>query len=326
MLPAALAEHRWLIDRYLTLLGYHAWREITSGDPRAPLQYSRPGYPRWLFYLDTWLLAAGGDAAQVNARLDADLTLWRLALAESDSLIGKDIAARRVSEHFDWGNLILRRLPPERRADGVPAAWRRPLSDAERSMRRVFIGEWRYAGNALQSIKTRGTPFPLPAGVQDSRSALDRLNTLISLPLLQPQESANRDAAALLKLNALLNVPYAELKTALARAPELDPQETGVIAVTYNVFGHLLLAPDRASSLADYGAKVADLEGARRAALLAADLRGLRVPAELAGAMIPIAAVRDPYTGGPFGWTAEPATVGFTGLERSTRARHTFLY
>jgi hypothetical protein len=319
-LPGALAEQRWQIDRYLALLNYRAWHEIASADPRAPLLAGLHGYPRWLFFLDTWLLAAAGDARQVSARLDADLVLWRMALAESDSLVGKEIAARRISEHFDWGNLILRRLPPERRADGVPAAWRKPLTDMERSMRRVFVGEWRHTNDALQSMKTRGPD------VQNSLSWYDRFNAAIALPLLQPQASANRDAAVLVKLDALLNVPYPEFKAALARAPELDLRESGVLAVTYNLVGRALMGTDRAAYLADYAARVADLEGARRAALLAADLRGLRIPAELAGAMIPLAAVRDPYTGGPYGWTADPATVTFTGLERTTRAQHSFLY
>jgi hypothetical protein len=325
-LPGALAEQHWLIDRYLTLLDYHAWQEIASADPRAPLLGGPHGYPRWLFFLDTWLLAAAGDATQVSARLDADLVLWRMALAESDSLIGKGIAARRISEHFDWGNLILRRLPPERRADGVPAAWRKPVTDKERSMRRVFVGEWRSANDALQSMKTRGSPFPLPPDAQKSLSMYDRFNTAISLPLLQPQESANRDAAVLVKLDALLGVPYSDFKAAFARAPDLDARDSGVLAITYNIVGRALMGQDRAAYLADHAARVTDLEGARRAALLAADLRGLRLPAELVGAMIPLAAVRDPYTGGPFDWTTDPATVTFTGLERTTRARHSFLY
>ena len=71
---------------------------------------------------------------------------------------------------------------------------------------------------------------------------------------------------------------------------------------------------------------MANLEGTRRAALLTVDLRNLAIPAELAGAMIPLAAVRDPYTGGPFVWTSEPPAVTFTGLEQRRTRRHLFLY
>jgi hypothetical protein len=326
-LRARLDEQRPFIDRYRVLVGYHAWREVTTGDLRGPLaSYLEPRYARQLFLLDTWLQATQGNAEQVRAALDADLALWRMALTESDSLFGKAMAARFVSDHFDWGNLILRRLPPERQADGVPPTWRVSLTNDERSMRRALTGEWRFAAAAVRSMKAYGLMFPLPQGTKDPRSTADRLNGLLTLPLLQPQASANRDAAALLGIDALLNRPYLELNAALARAPELDARASGVIATTYNVIGRLLMTPDRATTLADYGARVADLEGVRRAALLAADLRALRIPASLAAAMVPIAAVRDPYTGGPFGWAPDPGAITFTGLEHGERARHSFLY
>jgi len=56
-----------------------------------------------------------------------------------------------------------------------------------------------------------------------------------------------------------------------------------------------------------------------------ADLRGLGIPAQLAGPMVPLAAVRNPYTGGPFDWNAGSATVTFTGLEQGN-ATYTFPY
>jgi hypothetical protein len=321
-----LEGQRPLIERYRTLLSYHAWREVTTGDLRGPLaSYSEIGYARRLFLLDTWLLAAAGDANEVRARLEADLALWRMALAESDSLLGKAIAARSVSVHFEWGNLILRKLPRERRADGVPAAWRKSVADNERSMRRTFAYEWRFSRAAVESLKARGTLFPLPTA-KDSRSALERLDMRLNLPFLQPQDYLNRDATELLRLDALLSVPYTELEAALARVPEIEKRETGVIPRAYNFLGSTLATEDRATMFAEYGARAADLEGVRRAALLTVDLRNLAIPAELAGTMIPLAAVRDPYTGGPFGWTAEPPAVTFTGLERRGTLPHRFLY
>ncbi len=325
-LATALADVRWRIARYQALLAHRAWREVTTNDVRGPLgPYALLRDPRRLYWLDTWLLASAGDAAQVNARLEADLAFWRMALAEADSLFGKAVAARYVSDHFAWGNAILRRLPPERRADGVPAAWRRALTDAERSMRRPFIGEWRYRDGSLRSIKATGLLFPLPKGTPDSRSALDRLEIRLTQPLLQVQDLANRDAAALLKLDALLRAPYTELEAALARAPEVDAWDSGVLAVTYNVAGRVLVGAGRGQILANAGAGVADLEGVRRAALMIADLRGLGIPPQLAGSMVPLAAVRNPYTGGPFDWNAASATVTFTGLEQGN-ATYTFPY
>lgn len=325
-LRAALAEVDWRIARYRTLLAYRAWREVTTNDIRGPLgPYVLVRDPRRLYLLDTWLLAAAGDATQVNARLEADLAFWRLALAEADSLLGKAVAARYVGDHFAWGNAILRRLPPERRADGVPAAWRRALSDAERSLRRPLVNEWRFRDASFRSIKSTGLLFPLPKGTPDSRSAYDRFEMQLARPLLQVQDLANRDAAALLKLDGLLRVAYPELNAALARAPEVDAWESGILAVTYNIVGRALVGEGRAPLLANYGARIADLEGVRRAALMIADLRGLGIPPQLAGPMIPLAAVRNPYTGGAFEWHADSNTVTFTGLEHGD-ATHAFPY
>jgi len=323
-----LEQQRPLIERYRTLLGFKAWREVTTGDLRGPLaSYLEPRKAQELFLLDTWLLAAGGDAEQVRARLEADLTFWRMALAESDSLLSKVIAARFVSIHFEWGNLILRTLPRERRADGVPGAWRKSFTASERSMRRVFAYEWRFSRAALQSMKTDGTELPLSSATRGSRSMRERIEARLSQPFLQVQDTLNHDAAELLKLDTLLNAPYTELEAALARVPEIQRHDSGVTEATYNFLGDALFAtPDRAASFADYGARAADLEGVRRAALLTVDLRNLAIPAELAGTMIPLAAVRDPYTGGPFVWTAEPPAVTFTGLERRGTLRHSFLY
>ncbi|MEO8464739.1 MAG: hypothetical protein ABI640_05310 [Gammaproteobacteria bacterium] len=325
-LRAQLEEQRPLIERYRTLLGYRAWRDITTGDLRGPLMsYLEPHYAHRLFLLDTWLLAATGDAKQVESRLEADVAFWRMALVESDSLWSKVIAAGSVSSHFDWGNLILRHLPPERRADGVPATWRKTISGTERSMRRAFAYEWRFSRSALLSTKAYGTGLPLRPGAQDSRSWGERIETSLAWPFLKVQDTVNRDAAALSKLDTLLALPYTDFATAFAKVPEIGQRETGIVAVTYNFFGtSLFLIPERTTAFADYGARVADLEGVRRAALMTVDLRNLAVPATLAGAMIPLAAVRDPYTGGPFGWTAEPPAVTFTGLEH--RPAHSFLY
>jgi hypothetical protein len=323
---AGLGDYRWALDRYRALLGYRGWRELTTGDARyalPPYQFTR--FPRQLFWLETWQLAAAGDAAQVRDRLNADLLLWRLALAEADSLFGKAIASSFVNEHFEWGNLILRRLPLEQRAAGVPPAWRTQLTNDERSMRRVFAGEWRYRDRLLRFVKAHGLLMPLPPGVQDPRSMADRLMWHLEQPLLQPQASANRDAAALMKLTQLLDAPYTELAAALARAGEVYERPRGVMAVTYNALGHVLAGMDPAL-LANYGARVADLEGVRRACLVVADLRGLRAAPSLAATMIPLAAARDPYTGGPFVWTAEPPGVSFTGLAAGAQGRHDFPY
>ena len=319
-----LDKQRTLIDRYRALLDYHAWRDITTGDIRSPLPpYAAASYARRLFLLDTWRLAAAGNATEVRTRLEADLAFWRMALAESDVMFGKTVAASFVSLNFLWGNLILRRLPPEQRADGVPEVWRKPLTVTERSIRRALANEWRIVNSTSLFMREHELRLPL-AGAQQSRSVFQRVAARLELPLFKAQATINRYAAMYVKLEALLSVPYAELGAALAHAPETDEPPKGVLAVTYNVIGNALGNPE--PLVTNNAVRIADLEGARRAAVMTADLRVLKIPPELAGAMIPLAATRDPYTGGPFAWTAEPATISFTGLERTNGTRHKFLY
>ena len=325
-LQEQLEAQRPLIERYRTLLGYAGWQEVTTGDLRDPVvTYAEVGYARRLFLLETWLIAAAGDANEVRERLTADIAFWRRVLAQSDLLYGKTIAALYVGQNFVWGNLILRRLPPERRADGVPDAWRKSLTETERSMRRAFAHEWRVLDASMRSLKANGFVTPPLADATDPRSALDRILTPLGAPLVQPQATANRFAAMYVKLEELLGAPYAEMPAALALASKADEPPAGVLGVTYNLLGNSLATPDP-TLMANYAMRVADLEGARRAAVLTVDLRVLKIPAELAGAMIPLAATRDPYTGGPFVWTADPAMVSFTGLERTNATRHKFLY
>jgi hypothetical protein len=321
-----LEPQRPLIERYQTLLAYRVWRDINTGDLRnPPPPYAEAGYARRLFLLDTWLLAAAGNEMEVRARLDADLVFWRTALAEADSLFGKAVAASFVNLNFLWGNLILRQLPPEHRANGVPDTWRKTITDAERSMRRALANEWRVVDASLRFMSEHELAFPPTTAAPQTRSFLGHLVAKLELPLFKPQATANRYAAVYAKLSALLGVPYSELAEAVARASEIDAPPKGVLAVTYNALGNALGNPD-AAYVANAAARIADLEGGRRAALMTVDLRVLKIPPELAATMIPLAASRDPYTGGPFVWTAEPATISFTGLERTSATRHRFLY
>ena len=326
-------EQAWLLDRYTRLLSYAKWADITSGDIRG-------AYPevttilqgRRLYYLHAWLLAANGDAEGVRNALDADLELWRLSLRDSSTVLSKMIAEGRFREHLAWGTLILRRLPPQARAAAIPASWRRPLSDEERSMARAFRGEWKYAQSTMRAM-TFGTMNI--AGTARARSDRDdwrlsalaqRIDNALAMPFFKVQATLNDHAATLLRLESLLDVPYAELPTALERAHEVvEEKPSGIIDATYNALGRYLISPGR-EYMVGYGLRVADLEGERRAALLAAELRARDVPLDAVPAAIELDPARDPYTGQPFIWIPERTAIAFVGLQSDTRGHFEFLY
>ena len=323
-LDATVAGAAWLIDRYRRLLAHRAWADVTTSDiPSTHVGYSPVSNAHVLYLLHAWSLAAAGDGAGVRDALDADLELWRLGLRSSDSLLGKMIAARNISASLDWGNLILRRLSASARADAAPPSWRRPLSDDERSLGRAFRGEWNHRQYLLRNIKLHGYLFPT---LEPRLTVGERFDTFLARQLLQPQDSANRDAALLLRVDGLLDVPYADLPAALVQVRDVVKQPSrGIIEATYNVVGNSILA-SVGEAYADYGARVADLEGMRRAALLAVELRARAAPIENAAAAVALDAARNPYTGEAFEWIEARSSIGFTGLRHEYRGRSEFLY
>jgi hypothetical protein len=327
------AEQSWLIDRYRRLLSYSEWADVTSGDLRSVYpDVSAVLQGRRLYYLHAWLLAAAGEADGVRRALDADLDLWRLSLRDSSTVLSKMIAEGRVREHLAWGTLILRRLPPEARAAGIPASWRRPLSDDERSMQRAFRGEWRFAQSTMRAMTSGamtigGTRPSQSGGGKASLSALtERINNALATPFFKVQATLNDHAAALTRVESLIDVPYTELPYALARAHEVvNEKPNGLIDTTYNVIGRNLISVGR-EFMAGYGVRVADLEGERRAALLVAELRARDVPLNLIPAALELDAARDPYTGQPFIWIPERTAIAFVGLQSDSRGHFEFLY
>ena len=325
-------EQAWLIDRYRLLLSYAEWADITSGDFRA-------AYPeittilqgRRLYYLHAWLLAANGDADGVRKALDADLELWRLSLRDSSTVLSKMIAEGRFREHLAWGTLILRRLPPEARAAAIPASWRRPLTDEERSLARAFRGEWMYAQNTMHAMNLGTMTIVRTTPVQpDSGSRLgaltERVNNALAAPFFKAQASLNDHASALVRIESLLDVPYADLPAVLTRAHDVvNEQPNGIVDTTYNPIGRYLISAGR-EYMVGYGARVADLEGQRRAALLTADLRARNVPPEAVPAALELDSTRDPYTGQPFIWIPERSAIAFVGLQSDSRGHFEYLY
>lgn len=78
--------------------------------------------------------------------------------------------------------------------------------------------------------------------------------------------------------------------------------------------------------LGDYAAGVADLEGIRRMALLAAELRATGVEPSDMEVALSEAELKDPYTNEPFEWDADAGAIIFRGLERTRLGYHAIVY
>ncbi len=314
-----IAVDELLLSRYLELLARSGWRDEFPDDLSFPLPpFGVTADAQRLLLLSAYSAAERGDAEQVHERLDADLRFWRGVLRSTDMLITKMIATAALNRHFQWGNLVLRRLPAGSAAAAVPSGWSGPLTDAERSMRRVMTGEWLFVSATLQRFE--------PDWVLSSDSWLDRAQTPLLEQFYQPQDTINRFADYYWGLGEAFDAPLEGYEAALARAARLtrETADSAFQRPLYNLGGGVHLAAT--SDFTQYAARVTDVEGVRRAALAAVMLRDAAVaPADVAAALR-TSELRNPYDGAPFQWDAADEAIVFRGLERGARGEHRLHY
>ncbi len=320
-----LSTELWVLQRYQALITRPAWRNTAPLDSRLPFPRFAPLlYAQRLQFLQAWTAAGHGDAQAVTRLLDNDAVFWRTVLASSDSLIIKIIAVAAVKRNFEWGNLILRRLPPSVAGGAVPDTWQRALSTAERSLLLASSGEFAYIAS---TVKMRGRGKFTQFDESLAHSTIGKLADAVLAPTFQPQDFLNRHAAMLAAVSDTLDVPLMDYPEALARARKVAAQHADAAFddPLYNGFGDLLLnvgAPDFTA----YSAKINDLEGVRRLALLASELRASHTaPAAMAHALAR-ATLRIPYNDKPFGWNTKAAALVFNGLAPGTHGSVLLLY
>lgn len=317
-IDALLQDQDWLLQRYLALLAHPAWQEHIPSGPAAPLPaYGHALAGQRLLFLQAWRQARHGDAAGVRDLLGRDARFWRMALASSDLLISKMIATAALERNFAFGTLALGGLPRDGVAAAVPAEWRREIGPEERSLLRALAGEWRWAVSTVRMSREGRIP--------GSPERQDDLRSRLAHSLLQVQDTSNRQATRMVRLVDTLDVPWDRYPQALAQARrDVAAAEPGWLDRVYNPIGRIL-ASIAAPAYLDYPPRVADLEGQRRAALLVASLRADGVDEAGAPAAIAASPLRDPYTGGAFGWDGQARAVVFTGLQRAAGRQHTAL-
>jgi hypothetical protein len=311
---AWMQSEAWLLERYRALIRRDQWRETVPANAMAPL----PGYPllldgQHLYLIEAWQAAKAGDGASVRDHLQEDLAFWRTVLRSSSLLITKMIAVAAVDRNFTIGHLALRALPVDQQGQAIPPLWREPITREERAMYRALAGEYRWSDAAIRSVEQPTTA----AGALTSDVLIDR----ILRPLFQPQATSNLSAASLLETARAFDVAeLSQMPQVLAQRRAIEPPTLLTSLRPYNPAGHLLIDIAR-PAYADYGPRAAELEGVRRAALLAATLRAEGVTPADAAAAVRASPLTNPYTGAPLQWDADSASVVFTGLAEGERQR-----
>jgi hypothetical protein len=143
------------------------------------------------------------------------------------------------------------------------------------------------------------------------------------------QDFSNQWADAFERANAELDVPYEQYQAGVARAGPIlsgtTPDSELPPIRLYNLTGNLLRWVG-GWNYVPYSNRTVDVEGVRRVALLASELRSQGVPTTQVAAEVARSAIRDPYTGKALGWDANKKTLVFTGLEPAPRGVHELIY
>lgn len=305
-LKARLAEQAWVIDRYMALLSYPRWEEPLAPDISAQMpQFSPVLDGQLLLLLKAWTLAGEGKAHEVARLLESDLTFWRGAIAQCDTLISKMIAGTAVHRNLVWSNIILRRLGPGAGEAAIPALWHKPVTAAERSMLRPMIGEWVFLGSALMNLEEAQV-------FADTEGA--KFASRLSIPLLQVQATRNIQAGHFAAFAESMAADYPAIPE-LVRRHRFGMENRTRIDEAFtlrNPTGMLLLS--FGGDYSNYAARLADMEGVRRVTLLAAQLRlrGVREP-DIRKALAE-APLKNPYDGSPFGWDEKKRALTFVGI------------
>lgn len=322
-----IAQEDWLLPRYQELISLPGWLETGPlTDPSAPLpQFSPIVDGQRMLLLKARRLAMQGDYRSAHDLLESDLRFWRHMLESADTLISKMLATTALVRHFELGNLILRKLDASAAAQVMPAGWRTPLTDQERSMQRCMVGEWIFVSGLAESLHPIFR-YELVMNPEEGPRSFGRTAVaLLGAPLFQKQDSINKYADHYSGIVELLDVRLDRYPDSHARSVELAREAAAWPRSPYNLLGSWIVA-QVAGDYFNYGARVADIEGVRRAALAAATLRAANVQLENVEQALTMSELKDPYGERPFEWAATESAIRFRGLQEGERGEHLLHY
>ena len=313
------------LQRYRTLLGFRAWREVMPPHLSAPLPaYGGVMHAQRLYMLSLMQLAEQGGVAELRAGLGAEFDYWRAAQQNAETLIPKMIALAALRNHFFYSNLILRQLPADQVLGAMPPDWHRAFTDEERSLRLVMGGEVIFMKGILDYTVRTSDLVDSMAGTYE-KTTMGGLLDYLALPLFKVQDTANHMADNDQRLVEQFAVPmsqYPAAKDAFEEHARTKPHRISI----YNPMGDQLLKVDDGTHLIGYAFRTANPEGMRRAVLLVTQLRARGIAADAAATEVANSELRDPYSGSAFTWDTARSSLVFTGREDKTWGRHEFFY
>src|SRR5262249_39942051 len=149
--------------------------------------------------------------------------------------------------HFEWGELVFKDVPKADVLKALPVEWQTPISDAERSMHRCFVGEWIFATNFIARMsneRNAASVFSVDYdyAYEHEEDLKTKISPLLAAPLLQRQDTDNRYADNFLKLIETIDVPLSDLKSTLQKESNAakNAQHRSTWLHLYNPVGNLI--------------------------------------------------------------------------------------
>lgn len=302
-LPSLVAPHQWLVDRYRTLLTRERWHEPPPTDYHVLfINYGLAMQVRRLAFISHWHQARAGNLDSGLMLAEQDARFWRLAMREARTLLSKMVATEALRQNLLWTNALLKAAPTYS-GNRLPTVWHEPLTLQERSMLRAYAGELELGDRILEAALAGGLSYQGEAVEYASDLDMWLMRTL--RPLIQPQACHNEVAGWFVALEDAYTQPYVSLPDAAEKQRALADERMTFRMQIYNPIAWRLTSGYAESE--DYGLRVADIEGVRRALIVADSMRAAGVQASDVSAAIARHEITDPYTGEPLGW--DPASL-----------------
>lgn len=304
-IAAEQTSGQWLEKRYHTLITHPAWLELSVLDIRLPLpNYGDVIKAQRLVFMRAF---ATGDANAFKMLANQDLYFWRMMLANTDTLIGKMVAAAAIKNNFAWINFFLRKQDASTLDAAIPDLLNQPFTEAELSLYRSIAGEWVFGNTGYLQLE------------ELSDKPAERFAAKL---LLKKQDTSNRIADRLKRLLDQVDVPVHEFESAWENreAPQTmvkRPAALHYVLNPYNPVGKILV--EVASPAYDnYVARVKDLEVFRLGLLSAVATR--RAPET---GVVKTASLYKKY---PFAVDEARRSVTVTGYGNGPQGEQVFFY
>ncbi|MCG9697292.1 hypothetical protein [Shewanella sp. Isolate11] len=216
-LSELLTEHRWLIERYLTMQSKPEWEDVLFTDvDKLHTAYALILTAQKLYLLDIYTQASAGDTSSVSQTLNHDMQFWQNVAEHTQQLITKMITSSAMRENMLQGEMIISAMntPIE-----SPETWLQPLPESISSFDQVKLGEWQFGNKLLEKmISVESSEIDSPW--------YEQLFSWFAKRLYQPQDTSNRLANNLLSESA---------------DPQCSAFLSNITYVVYNPIGKILV-------------------------------------------------------------------------------------